>query len=263
MNGRRELLALYSPPRAAASSGSAVLMCNPFGQEAIRAHRLYRILGERLRDSGCHVLRFDYFGTGDSAGDDEQFDIDGAVGDIVTVAELLRQRSGVRSICLLGLRLGASLAMLGSLRMRELPAGLLLLDPVCDATTYIDQMREAHLSTQRAAFGARWEIDAALRGYSLGTADDEILGFTLTADCRDQMARRIHASAPWPGRAAASLVLVSDDASCSDWQAQGLRREVLESQVDWATNSAINTAIVPMQWVERVVRFVREEVAHA
>lgn len=261
--GDRELFALYLPASSGGPLRPAVVMCNAFGQEAIRAHRLFRILGERLCAAGCDVLRFDYFGSGDSAGDDDQFDVDGALADIQVATDVLVERSGARQVVLLGLRLGASLAMLASTHLREAPAGLVLLDPVVDGASYLDELRRAHESTLRAAFGARWDTDAALREAALATAGDEALGFAITAAFQEQLTRQVHAAALWPGRADATLVLAQDVARHAAWQRHGVQLDAVASQIDWASNSAINTAIVPMPWVERVVRFMQQEFAYA
>ncbi|MBK7659827.1 MAG: hypothetical protein IPJ28_12035 [Betaproteobacteria bacterium] len=62
----RQLFAMLQPAGGAAPRQHGVLLCNPFGQEAIRAHRLVRVLGDRLAAAGFAVMRFDYYGTGDS-----------------------------------------------------------------------------------------------------------------------------------------------------------------------------------------------------
>ena len=67
-SGRR-LAALYHPPTSA-DRGRGVLILNPLGQEAVRAHRLLRVLADRLARLGVHVLRFDFHGCGDSSSDD-------------------------------------------------------------------------------------------------------------------------------------------------------------------------------------------------
>src|SRR5690349_23606894 len=46
----------------------AVLLCNPLGDDVVRAHRSVRHLAENLCAAGFSVLRFDFHGTGDSAG---------------------------------------------------------------------------------------------------------------------------------------------------------------------------------------------------
>ncbi len=62
----RELFGIYHAAEVVSPSRPAVLLCNPFGQEAVRAHRIYRILAERLARAGHNVMRFDYYATGDS-----------------------------------------------------------------------------------------------------------------------------------------------------------------------------------------------------
>jgi len=56
----RKLFGVYHRAGTASAQAPAVLLCNPFGEEAIRAHRIYRILAERLARHGAHVLRFDW-----------------------------------------------------------------------------------------------------------------------------------------------------------------------------------------------------------
>ena len=51
----RQLAALYHPPTSA-DRGRAVLILNPLGQEAVRAHRLLRVLADRWAGRLRHVL---------------------------------------------------------------------------------------------------------------------------------------------------------------------------------------------------------------
>ncbi len=46
----------------------SIVLCHPWGQEYLRAHRSMRQLGNLLAAAGHHVFRLDYFGTGDSGG---------------------------------------------------------------------------------------------------------------------------------------------------------------------------------------------------
>jgi hypothetical protein len=64
----------------AARAGCAVLLCNPFGQEALRSQRGFRVLADRFARTGCATLGFDYFGTGDSDGDDDDASLATAFG---------------------------------------------------------------------------------------------------------------------------------------------------------------------------------------
>lgn len=103
------LFGMYHAPVSRARLG--VLMCPPLGQDLIRCHRLYRQLAQSLAAKGVAVLRFDYHGTGDSAGDSVEVDWQRCVADTVTAAGELRLRAGTERIVAFGARLGASIAM--------------------------------------------------------------------------------------------------------------------------------------------------------
>jgi uncharacterized protein len=88
---QRELFGMLHRPERG-TTGTGVLVCNPFGQEAVRSHRLFRVMAERLARSGRSVMRFDYFGTGDSAGDEDDADLDAWQHDILRAhAELVER----------------------------------------------------------------------------------------------------------------------------------------------------------------------------
>src|SRR5215470_5640391 len=69
-----------------------------------------RQLAARLVRAGFHVLRFDYFGTGDSFGDTGEGDLASWCGDIETAIEELKEMTGAAKVDLAGLRLGANLS---------------------------------------------------------------------------------------------------------------------------------------------------------
>ena len=63
------LFGAYHPPGNQVGRNLAVLICPPLGREYLRAHWALRRLADQISRDGGHVLRFDYFATGDSAGD--------------------------------------------------------------------------------------------------------------------------------------------------------------------------------------------------
>src|SRR5438046_10636910 len=63
------LFGIHDAPRTDAGREGSVVLCYPYGRDYVSAFRAYRTLALRLARAGFHVLRFDYRGTGDSAGD--------------------------------------------------------------------------------------------------------------------------------------------------------------------------------------------------
>src|SRR5258705_6760804 len=68
----RALFMWHHPPPSHLSRGAAIVLCPPLGYEYMSAYRTLRILADRLAAIGFDALRFDYDGTGNSAGDVEQ-----------------------------------------------------------------------------------------------------------------------------------------------------------------------------------------------
>ena len=60
----RPLFGWFHPPAASLQRPMGVLLCNPIGEDMVRAHRPFRHLAETLAAAGFPVVRFDYDGTG-------------------------------------------------------------------------------------------------------------------------------------------------------------------------------------------------------
>jgi alpha-beta hydrolase superfamily lysophospholipase len=149
--GHHELFGwLHSPPDGGRARAAGVVLCKPFGYEALCAHRSVRVFAERIAALGLPALRFDYRGTGDAADVDPQSDqIELWTEDIVTAVEELRQRAAVEKVYLLGFRLGALLAWRAAARCRV--DGLALLAPVVSGHRYLRELRTARLAALSSA----------------------------------------------------------------------------------------------------------------
>ena len=89
----------------------AVVLCNPVGYEFIRTYRNIRHLAEHLASRGYYVLRFDYYSTGDSDGDElENNRLDGMLSSIHAAVDSVCEHASRDRVSVIGLRLGATLA---------------------------------------------------------------------------------------------------------------------------------------------------------
>jgi pimeloyl-ACP methyl ester carboxylesterase len=163
---------------------SGALLCPPFGQEAMRLHRLFRVLADRLTRHGVSALRFDYFGTGDSCGDDEDADFDGWIDDVRTAHSELVSRSGTTNIIWVGAGLGASLALSAAADAAPPPTRLVLWDPVLDGRAYLKALRIKHVELLEDVYSIpdpawRKALMTDERAFS-----EEALGFGLPARLR-------------------------------------------------------------------------------
>lgn len=100
---------LHVPDDGRARGG--VVICPPLGLEYVPSHRALRQVAEKLAARGVVVLRLDYDGTGDSAGDvDEPERVAALFASIRHAVDEVRSVIGTAPVALVGLRMGATLA---------------------------------------------------------------------------------------------------------------------------------------------------------
>jgi alpha-beta hydrolase superfamily lysophospholipase len=141
-----QLFAWLHSPTGPSTSKVGVVICAPFGYEAICARRSIREFSEAIAVAGIPALRFDYLGTGDSADSDENADhIAVWTRDLIAAIHELRRLTGVERVCLLGIRLGAMLAVLAAADSRTVDS-LILVGPVVSGRRYVRELRTTQLA---------------------------------------------------------------------------------------------------------------------
>jgi pimeloyl-ACP methyl ester carboxylesterase len=131
---------LHSPLGRARDTG-VVLLC-PGIQEYDKSHWPLRSLAGSLAARGFPVLRFDYRGTGDSAGSPEDATIETWVEDARLAHDEIRDATGVSKVSLVGLRLGAAIAVLTSAAVADVHS-LFLWEPVISGARYLEELERA------------------------------------------------------------------------------------------------------------------------
>ena len=243
----RQLFGLYHPAGGARPRAAGVLVCPPLGQEAVRTQRMFRVLADRLARAGWHVMRFDYFGTGDSAGDDEAGDLLGWRMDVATAHEELAKRSGCTTIVWVGARLGGTLAALASQDVTPPPRHLLLWEPVVSGPDYLQDLARRH-------------VQALAQSYSIAPAEllvgphvGEALGFGLGPALRQQLGATDLRQATPPSTSRMTVLAPPGNAELGAYLDQlrhaghGAELVSFEHDFDWASEEALNTALVPSE----------------
>jgi pimeloyl-ACP methyl ester carboxylesterase len=130
---------LSLPPGHSASLG--LVVCAPLGHELSLSYRPLRTLAQRVADRGVPVLRFDWYGCGDSL--DDPAETEGPEiwrGAISEAIETLQATTGIEEVALLGLRIGAIFAALEAASNPSI-SRLALLAPYVKGSSYLREVR--------------------------------------------------------------------------------------------------------------------------
>jgi len=161
-----------------------LLFCDPFAEEKKCAHR---VLVEAARifceaDIGC--VRFDYRGTGDSPGEFAAATPERWVEDILAAVEFARQHLRVKTLGLLGLRLGASLA----LQAANAGGGvdfLVLWEPVINGKQYLAQNLRRSMIKAMLTDDDKFDAGNVRRAHEQDIFDFD--GYAISAEMRHQI----------------------------------------------------------------------------
>jgi uncharacterized protein len=233
----------------ARADGRAIVLCYPWGAEYIYAHRSLRQLARRLSLVGFHALRFDYFGTGDSAGEMNDADLGGWQHDIETAIEELKDSTGAKRVALAGLRLGATLAASVAARRYLDVDTLVLWDPIVCGSTYVQELNGG--TGRHAPIVRRDDIGG---GY-------EIRGFPLTARMAQEF-RALDLTNLLAALPARTLILRSEripwNGTLNDAAAKldsaAARIEYLDDPPPWIERLD-NPGILPVNALKRIVQW--------
>jgi pimeloyl-ACP methyl ester carboxylesterase len=179
----RRLFGWLHRPAVECGQRLGVVICPPFGQEAVNAHGTVRHLANALAAAGFPSLRFDYDGCGDSAGHDRDADrLEAWTGSVHRATAMLKRELNLDRVCLVGIRLGATLAALAAVNRNDV-AGLVAISPITSGRVLVREWKA--MGKVRAW---RSGVDAGANGEpGPPGADDaiEAAGFVMTAQTCD------------------------------------------------------------------------------
>jgi pimeloyl-ACP methyl ester carboxylesterase len=251
-NSAEPLFGVHHEAKGTSRRNECVVLCPPIGTEFLRSYRAFRQLASMLAREGYDVLRFDYFGTGDSSGDCLQGSIERWKNDIKIAVEELRDLSGVANVSLVGLRLGATLA---SLACQELPIHKLVLwEPVIDGDEYLRGR-----ITADSDYETEIDHDEVVRK-SLETNDPVgIMGFAWSADFREEV-KTLSLDSFRNVNSARTFLLVREELEQTRQLQEVLGRnsgrfgyEHIEHPGEWGEFDAIGSLLLPQATIKAVI----------
>lgn len=245
---QQPLLGIHHAPRAQSARKFGVVLCYPMGQEYMRSHRAFRQLAMLLTRAGFHVLRFDYRGTGDSAGDERDASFTRWATDVGLAIEELKDSSGLDEVALVGLRIGASLAA-SVARERSDVERLVLWDPVLDGKMYVQELLLGSDPVPASAVSARASSRVGVLGFELPAtlcASVEGLQFAeVAAATRSHTLLVVSELRPEFARLRDALLVPagSNEFRC------------VPSDGSWGTVDNFGSALIPQEIIQHIVAF--------
>lgn len=171
------LFGMLHQPKVSCSSGAAIILLSPGVKMRVAPHQLYINMAERFVAMGYPVLRFDFYGLGDSEGEAEEdylADLYGAVqvgryiDDTIAAMDWMERTYGIKKFIASGLCGGAITGLLTASRDQRIKCLLGLAIPVILDGTHIDftkYMTDTQLKETRDGYLRKLQDPSAWRSW--------------------------------------------------------------------------------------------------
>lgn len=255
--GSGPLFGVRHPAAPGGDRRRGAVLCQPLGPEYVRTHRAFRHLAVQLASRGIDVLRFDYYGSGDSAGDAAEASLERWVADVCTAAAELRRTWGAEELVLVGLRLGAAMALAAAPRLRDATA-IVLWEPIDEGRQHLAELLDSQARWERRK---EWFDARSDRTAWNGTQD--LLGFPATPAFLDEL----RAFKAWTGAAGGvrrALMVEGTSREATLRLGQSLAAAGIEVSHEVVPDARVwnvlerSSALIPRATLERVVSWCTE-----
>lgn len=183
-DGQRLYAALH--PARGRDPKLGLVFAPPMLHEQPRSRRMLTELAGMLAAMGVPCLRFDYFGTGDSAGAGEDLDFASMGRDLDQACDALRYAFGVDSIAVLAVR-GAALPAFQWVHRGGDARLLVLWEPVIDGAEWLKELEERDRAERRSP--KRYPLTRGGAAQRDGQDDRQLMGYPASEQLRHDIAR--------------------------------------------------------------------------
>ncbi len=249
----KALFGVYHPPKASQARGSGVVLCYPFGQEYMRAHRAFRQMALLLAKNGFHVLRFDYSGTGDSSGDGTDATLADWIHDAGEAADELKETAEISRVSFVGLRLGAAIAAAAADGRTDVDQ-VVLWDPAVRGSDYLVEILTERTDSVGHSRTSRSD------GGTIGS-----MGFPVTTRLRTEL-EQFDLLAVGPPRGTSARLLVTSHereefSRVASHQLPGVKltTQLVPSDGSWNEVDDYGGALIPVLLIQAIVAYLSQE----
>ncbi|RZK04164.1 MAG: hypothetical protein EOO46_17270 [Flavobacterium sp.] len=155
-------------------SDTAIVFLSSIFDEKKRSQNFEVEMARHLCEKSLTVVRFDYYGNGDSYGSTFEFDLDNSLKDINHLIRHIHTHYSIRTVKLLGIRIGADLSLaIGNqnAHIRE----IILIEPIGKGKRYLAEKR-----LRRSAFFKFNHITTQVHFNILGKSYEDFQGYPLS-----------------------------------------------------------------------------------
>ena len=131
----QQLFGAIYHPQCENKQSIGFVICSPFAEEIKSSKRMMVDLAKQMAETGYTVFLFDYFACGDSDGDFKDATLSIWIKNTWDAIKYLKQHTDVKSIGLIGLRLGCFIALSVINECEDITKSILI-EPVFDPETY-------------------------------------------------------------------------------------------------------------------------------
>lgn len=249
----KPLFGIYHQPASSQFQDTSIVFCNPIGFEYGRAHSVIRYLAKKLASNGYHVLRFDYYATGDSSGDSQDVTISQCIKNIELACDEIKTMSANRKVTLVGFRIGAALAAIISKNYKI--SRLVLWDPVIFGESYLNNLQVMH--DRMLSDSNRFD----LKYLSSTDISNELLGYEFTKALKNEI-KAINLSELEKVKTRKIDVICNQDNKCNDsiskednFFAKASFHQFI-SHAEWDNVDKIESKVLPDQSIEKIIEII-------
>lgn len=138
VNGQYHFIHEHIPKK---NKGLPFLFLNPIFDEKKRSQQFYAETARKLCVNGYPVIRFDYYGTGDSEGQLFELDLKDIHNIVKAIVVKVKEKYSIEKVNLLGLRFGADIALEIAGKNICPINQLLLIEPIVIGRRYMKEQR--------------------------------------------------------------------------------------------------------------------------